>query len=231
MCASCAEEQAKTPYCSHSDKQRALKHQVYCTPELFKALDKGYKLLEVDEVWHWKERSAELFREFQLKCMKAKIASSGFPSNCVSEEQKHAYVKEQNSWYHFNLHLSDVAKNAGRRTLAKQNLNQFWGRFGMVTNKVKTSIVSDFAEVLKLYNNPNLEIGEGVDITERKLLINYTHMDELAPIQGNLSLVVALFTTCWAICRDKNSATLYNREEVKKWSVVSDEMFLQPFPH
>ncbi len=198
LCAACAEEHATTECCIHSEKERALKHQIYCTPELFKALDKGYKILEIDEVWHWEQKDDQLFREFQLRCFKAKVESSGFPKNCITVKQKQAYVDRQNAQYSFGLEVSKVTKNAGRRTLAKQNLVQFWGRWGMKMNKMQTRIVSDMEELLKLYGNINIEIGEVVDITDKKLLVSYCHKTELAPIHGNLSLVIALFTTCWA---------------------------------
>ncbi len=53
LCSICAEEETDTPYCNHSDNERALKQQVYTTPELIRALELGYELQSVDEIWHW----------------------------------------------------------------------------------------------------------------------------------------------------------------------------------
>ncbi|CAB3979898.1 Hypothetical predicted protein [Paramuricea clavata] len=38
--------------CRHSDAERTL-HGTWVTLELEKALEKGYKLVRIDEVWHW----------------------------------------------------------------------------------------------------------------------------------------------------------------------------------
>ncbi len=71
-----------------------------------------------------------------MKCLKSKVESSGFPQNCNTDEQKQVYVDEQNAVYNFDLKVSEVVKNAAKRTLAKTNLNQFWGRYGMRMNKM-----------------------------------------------------------------------------------------------
>ena len=51
------EEQAKpmlirTHYCHHSDADRTL-HRTWCTPELVKAIEKGYTLVKIHKVWHF----------------------------------------------------------------------------------------------------------------------------------------------------------------------------------
>ena len=57
LCGSCIqEEQAKpmlscTHYCHHSDADRMLRG-TWCTPELVKAIEKGYTLVKIHEVWH-----------------------------------------------------------------------------------------------------------------------------------------------------------------------------------
>lgn len=50
LCHKCAENE-KHP-CKCSPKERAL-IGTWCTPEVIKALDKGYKILAIYEVYHW----------------------------------------------------------------------------------------------------------------------------------------------------------------------------------
>ena len=60
LCRTCVpEEQAKpmlhrTHYCHHSDVDRMLRG-TWCTPELVKAVEKGYTLLKIHEVWNFPE--------------------------------------------------------------------------------------------------------------------------------------------------------------------------------
>ncbi len=135
-----------------------------------------------------------------LKCLKAKIESLGFPDDCATNELKQTYIDNQNAMYHFEspLEVASVVKNASICTLAKTTINSFWGRWGMNTNKGEMVIMSDYIELLKLHNNPNIILGQVIDITPKSFMVTYQFEDEDAPIQGNLSLAIAIFTTCYA---------------------------------
>ena len=58
LCRACVrEEQAqpmltRTHYCPNSDADRTLRG-AWCTPELVKAIEKGYTLIKIHEVWHF----------------------------------------------------------------------------------------------------------------------------------------------------------------------------------
>ena len=58
LCRACVQtEQAqrmltRTRYCPHSDADRTLRG-TWCTPELVKAVEKGYTLIKIHEVWHF----------------------------------------------------------------------------------------------------------------------------------------------------------------------------------
>ena len=54
----CVEEQLerqwheRTNLCPHSDEQRTMT-ETWCTPQLQKAVEKGYRILKIHEVWHF----------------------------------------------------------------------------------------------------------------------------------------------------------------------------------
>src|SRR5207302_6712381 len=55
LCRSCVDENCCTP-CPHRKRsQRSLTH-TWCTPELQLAVKKGYRILQVHEVWHFPQR-------------------------------------------------------------------------------------------------------------------------------------------------------------------------------
>ena len=54
LCWSCARDKQKT-HCEHQWNARYLEG-TWTTAELHYALDHGYQVIEVQEVWHWKER-------------------------------------------------------------------------------------------------------------------------------------------------------------------------------
>lgn len=60
LCGKCAEDQQSFPRhepqntCPHSDEDRMIRG-VWCTPELEKAVEMGYKILKIHEVWYFPE--------------------------------------------------------------------------------------------------------------------------------------------------------------------------------
>ena len=58
----------RTHYCHHSDVDRMLRG-TWCTPELFKAVEKGYTLVKINEVCHFPEdqRRTGLFVEVKTR--------------------------------------------------------------------------------------------------------------------------------------------------------------------
>ena len=66
----------------------------WCTPELFKAVEKGYNLLKMHEVWHFPEdqRRKGLFADYDNTWLKLKQKSAGWPSWSQTVEQKREYV-------------------------------------------------------------------------------------------------------------------------------------------
>ena len=62
LCRTCADEHNPLP-CQCSIDQRAI-IGTYCTPEIMKALEKGYTILKIYEVYHWREVSDTLFRGY-----------------------------------------------------------------------------------------------------------------------------------------------------------------------
>lgn len=79
LCRTCAENVQKTE-CQHTDEERML-HGVYVTDEVYKALELGYKIIRVYEVWHYKETRTDLFAGYVNKFLKMKAVSIFFSLN------------------------------------------------------------------------------------------------------------------------------------------------------
>ena len=55
LCKTCADTCNQT-HCTHSERERAIQG-TWCSVELEKALEKGYRILQMHEVWHFPETS------------------------------------------------------------------------------------------------------------------------------------------------------------------------------
>ena len=60
MCTKCFDE--KCNHCTHNDEERAL-IGTWTTDEVSKALEKGYKIMDIYEVWHFKEKTTTFLRD------------------------------------------------------------------------------------------------------------------------------------------------------------------------
>ena len=126
LCKTCADTTNKA-VCTHTESERAILG-TWCHVELLKALEKGYQILRLHEVWHFPKQSNELFKEYVDTFLKIKQEASGYPKDCVTLEQRQTYVAEYLEHEGIKLDPEKITHNPGLRALAKLMLNSFWGK-------------------------------------------------------------------------------------------------------
>ena len=77
LCKTCADTLNQNP-CTHTDQERAIRG-TWCHVELMKAIEKGYEVLNIHEVWHWEQTTDELFKEYVDTFLKIRQEASGYP--------------------------------------------------------------------------------------------------------------------------------------------------------
>ncbi len=110
-----------------TDTERAITG-TWCHVELLKAVEKGYEIMRMHEVWHFPQQSNELFKEYVDTFLKIKQEASGYPKERVTPEQKELYVSEYLEHEGIKLDPDNITPNPGLRSLAKLMLNSFWGK-------------------------------------------------------------------------------------------------------
>ena len=73
--------------CPHSAEERSLTG-TWTTFELQKAIEKGNVIAYIYEIWHFKERSNQLFQPYIKTFMKIKQEASGWPAESDTDEKK-----------------------------------------------------------------------------------------------------------------------------------------------
>ncbi len=132
LCYTCA-IQSNQERCTHNEQERALSF-TWCTPEIHLALEKGYKIIKLYEVYHYDETSqydeatktGGLFTGYINANLKAKQESSGYPASVVTEQEKDKYISDYYQHEGVMLDKTKIKKNPGQRTLAKLQLNTLW---------------------------------------------------------------------------------------------------------
>ena len=131
LCRTCVQEEQEKPllsrnhFCPHTDSERTLRG-TWCTPELIKAVQKGYVISRIHEVWHFppEQRRTALFADYVNKWLKIKQESAGWPSWCDTLEDKREYILRYQQKEGIRLDISQISKNPGRRATAKLMLNR-----------------------------------------------------------------------------------------------------------
>ena len=198
------EEQAKpmltrTHYCPHSDADRTLRG-TWCTPELVKAVEKGYTLAKIHEVWHFppEQRRTGLFKDYVNTWLKLKQESAGWPRWCQTVEQKRDYILHYQEREGIRLDIASIAKNPGRKATAKLMLNSFWGKFGERVKKPTTVTVKDPAHLFSLISDAAVDLSTLRLCTDDILEAVYASVQENAVKGTKTNIFEAAFTTCHA---------------------------------
>ena len=203
LCATCVTEEMpkrmtdRTHRCNHTDEQRMLTG-TWCTPELLKAIEKGYRIIRIHEVWHFESRVKGLFKDYVNTWLKVKQESSGYPAWADSDEKKARYRQDYKTHQDIDLDPVLIDKNAGRKATAKLMLNSFWGKFGENLNKQKVHSVTDTASLFTLLYD-NLDHVERIRICNDDLVeVVVREHQENQIDNGRRNIFIAAFTTCHA---------------------------------
>jgi hypothetical protein len=181
-------------------------HGEWCSPEIYKALDCGYKLVKIYYVLNYEEKfeydindsSKSLFGGYINKWFKIKLESSGYPRNVRTKRQRQIFRSKIFRREGIRLDPGKIKINAGLRSLAKLMLNSLWGRFALDTNKIKTKILDTYNEWLNLNLDGSNEILTFRAINEHKMYVNYRKKDGFEETNFKGNTVIGSFVTAWA---------------------------------
>ena len=100
LCRSCAEDCDTSKKCTHENEEDRALVYTWVSIELFAALERGYRLLDVYEVWHFPETSqydkttgGGIFAKYIDVFLKIKQESSGYPDRCQTDKDKEKFVR------------------------------------------------------------------------------------------------------------------------------------------
>ena len=92
--------------------------------EIVKAVEKGYRLLKLLEVWHWQSWTENLFADYISTFYAVKETASGWPSWVKNEDNRQQHIQNMLELDGVQLDPSKVEHNPGLRQVAKLALNR-----------------------------------------------------------------------------------------------------------
>ena len=139
-----------------------------------------------------------MFRDYVNKWLKYKTEASGWPANCVSDEQKSDYVREYEEREGIKLDPSKIEKNPGRKQVAKLMLNSFWGKFGENELRLQTIVLQDEKTWQKLMEDDSVIVKDVRIFNEDVMEVSVLKKEDAGESGGKVNIFIALFTTALA---------------------------------
>lgn len=149
LCRTCLISQNSSD-CVHSIEERCLV-DTWLTIELQKAIELGYQLLDIYEVWHFEETAQfdklanrdGLFNRFVDTFYKLKTEGSGYPRSDMTEQEKEQFIIDFEIHEGIRLEPQNMERNEGKRSIGKLLLNSKYGTYFMdIFYKLQTLILS-----------------------------------------------------------------------------------------
>ena len=203
LCGECVKvEQAKpllqrSRVCDHSREERMLVG-TWCTPEIHKAIEMGYELIEVHEVWDFEKGEGGLFAEYVDAWLKIKTEASGWPGDCKTEWEKEDFIERFEEREGIRLDKEKVEPNPGLKATAKLMLNSFWGKFGQRENLPQVQQCTNPDQLYKLTDDDSIEVQNIRFCTEDVFEVVYANKEECIVPNNRTNVFIAAFTTCHA---------------------------------
>ncbi|XP_061191088.1 uncharacterized protein LOC133199270 [Saccostrea echinata] len=204
LCRTCAEKE-RQPLCTCDDEDRCLTGS-WCTPEPNRAVEKGYQILKIYEIYHFDNVSSpndphnDLFGGYIDLFLKLKQEASGWPEWVQTEDDALQYIRSYAEKENIELHHDSIYKNPALRSIAKLLLNSFWGKFGQRLNMPQTSFFHE-TEADKFFRclfDPSKEVTDFHIINEDMINMTWKSSGELLKEDYQTNIFIAAFTTCWA---------------------------------
>ena len=192
LCKKCAETRNQNK-CKHTDAQRSFVG-TWTTDEISKAVEKGYKVLRVYEVWHFAKTSDTLFKGYIRRFMKIKLESSKYDFKTKEDEDSFkAKIKDS-----LDINVEKFEFNAGLRSIAKLCLNSLWGKFGQRNNMSQTKYITDASEFYEILLDDKLDNKNFQFINDDMVQMTYNFKDQFVDNSNNTNIFIACFTTSHA---------------------------------
>ncbi len=197
LCRLCAEQQNQTLPCMHADEERAITG-CWVSIEVLKAIEKGYVVVNVDEVWHFPQRSETLFCEYVKTFLQFKQESSGFPKDVVTDADKESYIRDYFEKEGIKLNVDKIELNPARRSIMKLVLNSLWGRFCLREGLPTTEILTEPEQFAQYIFGTERDIRHFSFVSDTVAIVQWSYADGKAAPTRDINVFIGVFTTAHA---------------------------------
>ena len=169
-------------------------------------MELGYKILKIYEVLDYSEttvydkstHNGGLFVGYMDTFMRVKMESSDFPSDCVTEEDKMAYVNRVEQHEGIKLDINQIKYNSGRRQVAKLCLNNLWGKLAQRPNLPKKEFIRDPVQYFNIMGDDGYDMSDVMPINDDAVYISYKKGSDFEQPSKDTNVIIACYVTAHA---------------------------------
>ncbi|KAL3123088.1 hypothetical protein niasHT_006116 [Heterodera trifolii] len=195
LCAWCADRRQQRP-CRHDDDKRSWV-TAYTHVELNKALQLGYVVTDLFEVWDYEEWDGTLFSSYVNTFVGLKVQATGWPEGCVTDEQRQAFVQDFERTEGIRLDSTKMEFNPGLRLIAKTLSNSLWGKLAQRVGQTEIRYTRTPAEFHALLDDPTVDKLDFVHVSDHMDRCVVRKRPEFARAPLTNCLPVAAFVTSY----------------------------------
>nr|CAD2165765.1 unnamed protein product [Meloidogyne enterolobii] len=196
LCAKCANNRQQRP-CTHRERERSWLTG-YTHVELNYALERGYKVVDIYEVWNYEKWDPNLFRSYVNTFIGLKQQASGWPDGCASELDRAEYLAEFERIEGIFLDPEKIETNPGLRMIAKLLANSLWGKLAQRVCGTEVRYAKTPAEFHQLLEDPTIDMLDFDHVSEHLDRCVVRKKPEFAKAPNTNCLPVAAFVTSYA---------------------------------
>ena len=200
LCLTCAETKLNSN-CTHNEDERTFYKKVYCTPELSYAIENGYIVKKIHEIWNFKRMKANspnngLFGNFISEAVKGKQEATGFPNGVETPQQKQEFINSYHRATGIQLREENVKKNPGLRFIFKLLANSLWGKFAQRNDRSRVEFVHDYDQLAKLIQD-STQIVKSIIFSKNVAIVSLAPKLTNIPLARNTNVAIASFVTSY----------------------------------
>ncbi|XP_076873809.1 uncharacterized protein LOC143523314 isoform X1 [Brachyhypopomus gauderio] len=197
LCRLCAEQENQLQSCTHSDVERSITG-TWVSIELMKAVEKGYVVAKIHEVWHFPDSSETLFCEYVKTFLQYKLEASGYPAHVVTEEDRAEYIRDYFEKEKIQMNPDKICLNPARRSINKLLLNSLWGRFSMRENLPVSEVLTDPEQFSQHIFGDGYDIKHFSFVSDTTALIQWCYSTGDSCPTRDINVFLGAFTTAHA---------------------------------
>ncbi|KAL3116405.1 hypothetical protein niasHT_002488 [Heterodera trifolii] len=196
LCAWCADRRQQRP-CQHDNYKRSWVC-AYTHVELNKALQLGYIVVDLFEVWNYDEWDDDLFSKYVNTFVGLKVQATGWPEGCETDEQRKEFVDNFMRTEGIQLDSTKMTPNPGLRLIAKTLANSLWGKMAQRVGFTQIKYTRTPAEFHQLLEDPTFDKLDFVHVSEHMDRVVVRKRPEFAKAPLTNCLPVAIYVTSYA---------------------------------